>query len=64
MELISAIYKAGLHAEHCEPADYKGGRLLYLQGILKHAVHFHEKKASVENFAEEGFSLGNYGEKK
>ena len=34
------------------------------QGILKHAVHFHEKKASVENFAEEGFSLGNYEEKK
>ena len=34
------------------------------QGILKHAVHFYEKKASVENFADEAISLGNYGEKK
>ena len=62
--LISAIYKAGCTRSIVSLPITKDDDYYTFQGILKHAVHFHEKKASVENFAEEGFSLGNYGEKK
>lgn len=64
VELISAIYKAGCTRSIVSLPITKEDDYYTFQGILKHAVHFHEKKASVENFAEEGFSLGNYGEKK
>ena len=64
VELISAIYKAGCTRSIVSLPITKEDDYYTFQGILKHAVHFHEKKASVENFAEEGFSLGNYGEMK
>ena len=64
VELISAIYKAGCTRSIVSLPITKDDDYYTFQGILKHAVHFHEKKASVENFAEEAISLGNYEEKK
>jgi len=34
-----------------------------MEGLLKNAVHFYEKSASVENFAPEEISVGNYDQK-
>ena len=64
VELISAIYKAGCTRSIVSLPITKDDDYYTFQGILKHAVHFHEKTASVENFAEEAISLGNYEEKK
>lgn len=63
VELISAIYKAGCTKCIVNLPITKEDDYYTFQGILKHAVHFYEKKASVENFADEAITLGNYGEK-
>ena len=60
VELITAIYKSGFSGRRvklpisCED-EYYG-----LDGILRNAVHFYEKKTSVENFAEERITVGSY----
>lgn len=59
-ELISAIYKAGCTGSIVRLPIGKDDDYYTFQGILKHAVHFYEKKTSVENFADEAFTLGNY----
>ena len=59
-ELISAIYKAGCTRSVVRLPIEKEDDYYTFQGILKHAIHFYEKKASVENFREEAITLGNY----
>ncbi len=60
VELITAIYAAGFTGTTVEfplPKDsiyYKAG------GTVSVAPHFYEKSASVENFADETITLGNY----
>lgn len=58
VELISAIYKSGCQKKvvklPIEPTD----DYYTFDGIMKHAIHFYEKAASVENFDEEQISLG------
>jgi len=60
VELITAIYASGFTGQVVNmplPKDsvyYKEG------GTVKKAPHFYEKSASVENFADEEISLGNY----
>ena len=60
VELITAIYKSGFSGRRvklpisCED-EYYG-----LDGILRNAVHFYEKKTSVENFTEERITVGSY----
>lgn len=60
VELISAIYKAGCTRSVVRLPIGKEDDYYTFQGILKHAVHFYEKKTSVENFKEEAITLGNY----
>lgn len=60
VELISAIYKAGCTRSMVRLPIEKEDDYYTFQGILKHAIHFYEKKASVENFREEAITLGNY----
>ena len=60
VELISAIYKAGCTRSVVSLPIEKEDDYYTFQGILKHAIHFYEKKASVENFREEAITLGNY----
>lgn len=60
VELISAIYKAGCTRSVVRLPIEKEDDYYTFQGILKHAVHFYEKKTSVENFKEEAITLGNY----
>lgn len=60
VELISAIYKAGCTWSVVRLPIEKEDDYYTFQGILKHAIHFYEKKASVENFREEAITLGNY----
>ena len=60
VELISAIYKAGCTRSVVRLPIEKEDDYYTFQGILKHAIHFYEKKASVENFREEAITLGNY----
>lgn len=60
VELISAIYKAGCTRSVVRLPIEKEDDYYTFQGILKHAIHFYEKKASVENFQEEAITLGNY----
>ncbi len=50
VELISAIYKAGCTRSVVRLPIEKEDDYYTFQGILKHAIHFYEKKASVENF--------------
>ncbi len=60
VELITAIYASGFTGQVVnmplpkDSAYYKEG------GIVKSAPHFYEKSASVENFADEAITVGNY----
>ena len=60
VELITAIYKAGFEKKTVtlpiEPED----EYYTVEGFQKHAVHFYEKKESVENFEVGEISVGNY----
>lgn len=60
VELITAIYKAGFEKKTVtlpiEPED----EYYTVEGFQKHAVHFYEKKESIENFEAGEISVGNY----
>lgn len=60
VEVITAIYKSGFSGQMVKFPICKEDAFYTVDGILKNAVHFHEKTASVENFAEESITLGNY----
>ena len=60
VELITAIYKAGcLNCPVTLPIS-REDEYYRFEGILKHAIHFFEKSAAVENFSDSEITLGNY----
>ena len=60
VEVITAIYTAGFGGKTVKLPIYKEDESYHFDGILKNAIHFYEKSASVENFREEKITLGNY----
>lgn len=60
VELITAIYKAGFLKERVSLPISQEDEYYSFDGILNHAVRFHAKSASVENFMDAGITLGNY----
>lgn len=60
VELITAIYLSCFSGRTVKLPLDKSQECYTFEGILKNATRFYEKKESVENFAEEAISLGNY----
>lgn len=60
LEVITAIYKSGFSGQTVKLPIGKEDVCYTFDGILKCAVHFYEKKSSVENFGEERITVGNY----
>lgn len=60
VELISAIYKAGCKKEYVHMPICKDDEYYKFEGILKNAIHFYEKKESIENFEADTITVGNY----
>lgn len=63
VELITAIYKAGFQKRTVTLPIASEDEYYTMEGLLKNAAHFYEKSASVENFAPEEISVGNYDQK-
>ena len=60
IELITGIYAAGFEKKTLS-LPFKEDSVYYKEGgIVKNAVHFYEKTASVENFSEQRITVGNY----
>ncbi|TCL74295.1 putative dehydrogenase [Hydrogenispora ethanolica] len=59
LEIITAIYKAGSTGQPVKLPLAKDDPFYTTTGILAHAVHFYEKKTSIENFADEKISVGS-----
>lgn len=60
VEVITAIYMSGFSGNTVKLPIGKEDPCYTFEGILKRATHFYEKKTSVENFAEERITMGNY----
>lgn len=60
VELISAIYMSGCLKKTVSLPLSPDDPYYTFEGIMEHAVHFYEKGACVENFADEAITLGNY----
>ena len=58
VEVITAIYLAGFKQTAVQLPIQKTDDGYTFDGILKNAIHFYEKKVSVENFAEEAITVG------
>ncbi len=63
VELITAIYKAGCKKINVTLPLAKDDDYYTFDGILKNAVHFYEKAASVADFNNEAITVGNYDNK-
>lgn len=60
IELITAIYKSGCLKRTVTLPVGEDDDYYTLDGILKHAIHFHKKSASVENFEYQEINVGYY----
>lgn len=60
VELITAIYKAGFEKRTVTLPIEPDDEYYTAEGFRKHVVHFYEKGKSVENFAAEEITVGNY----
>lgn len=60
VEVITAIYMAGFYGRTVKLPIVKEDACYTFKGILDNAIHFYEKKTSVENFQEERITVGNY----
>jgi UDP-N-acetyl-2-amino-2-deoxyglucuronate dehydrogenase len=60
VELITAIYKAGCLKERVMLPISQEEEYYSFEGILNHAVRFHKKTSSVENFTDTDITLGSY----
>jgi predicted dehydrogenase len=60
IELITAIYAAGITKKQVDMPFSMDSEFAHTGTIVKKAPHFFEKKESVENFADESFTVGNY----
>lgn len=59
VELITAIYKAGSTGKTVDLPLSKDDPFYTVDGILANAVHFYEKKGGIENFEDEGITVGS-----
>lgn len=59
LEIITAIYKAGSTRSTVKLPLVSEDPFYTAQGIMKQAVHFYEKKTSVENFVDMAISVGS-----
>jgi len=64
LELITAIYYAGVRGERVPLPLTPENPWYTTQGILAHAPHFHVKSKSVENFADGEIIVGSAGDQK
>ena len=64
IELITAIYKSGALGQTVTLPISQEDDFYTFQGLLAHVPHFYEKTGSVENFAPDTITVGNYEEKK
>ena len=64
IELITAIYKSGALSKTVSLPIAPEDDFYTFEGLLSHVPHFYEKTASVENFAPDTITVGNYEEKK
>ena len=60
IELITAIYKAGFRKEVVKLPLAKDDEYYTFNGFLKNAVHFYKKSTTIENFAADEITVGNY----
>jgi len=60
VELITAIYEAGCEKKCVSLPIAKDDPYYTFEGIIEHATRFYKKSASVENFAAETITVGNY----
>lgn len=60
VEVITGIYKSGFTGQLVKFPISPEDEYYTFEGILKNAVHFYEKTASVENFGEERITVGSY----
>ena len=59
LEIITAIYKAGSTGKAVKLPLAKDDPFYTTTGILANAIHFYEKKTSIENFTDEKISVGS-----
>jgi len=60
IELITAIYKSGCLKQTVSLPIGEDDEYYTLDGILKNAIHFHEKSASIANFEYQKINVGYY----
>ncbi|MDD4112133.1 MAG: Gfo/Idh/MocA family oxidoreductase [Herbinix sp.] len=60
IELITAIYKAGCMKEIVKLPLNKDDDFYTFNGLIKNAVKFYEKGASIENLPTDDITIGNY----
>ncbi|GHV26503.1 oxidoreductase [Clostridia bacterium] len=60
VELITAIYKSGFLKKTVSLPIDKDDEYYTTEGVLKNAIHFYKKSASVENFAPIDITTGGY----
>lgn len=60
VEVVTAIYLSGFSGKTVKLPIQATDEGYTFDGILKNAIHFYDKKTSVENFAEERITVGNY----
>ncbi|SDA49322.1 Predicted dehydrogenase [Lachnospiraceae bacterium G11] len=60
IELITAIYAAGIEKRTITLPLEKGSKYYKAGGVLAAAPHFFEKGASIENFTDQKITVGNY----
>lgn len=59
LSFIMALYKAGFTEKKVQMPISKEDPYYTVEGINSSVQHFHEKKVSIENFGNEGITLGN-----
>ena len=60
IEVITAIFAAGFEKRTISLPIDENSKYYKAEGIIKNAIHFHEKSSFVENFAEQKITVGNY----
>ncbi|MCI9456627.1 MAG: Gfo/Idh/MocA family oxidoreductase [Oscillospiraceae bacterium] len=60
VEVITAIYMSGFGKKAVQLPIRETDEGYTFDEVLKNAIHFYEKTSSVENFADERITLGNY----
>jgi hypothetical protein len=64
IELVTAIYAAGFSGQRVTLPLSSDNPFYTREGIAQHASHFHDKRRSVENFADGDIVVGSLGDPK